>query len=90
MVFEIQEPKTTQLKAFLYSKNSNELCTFAVFGLIDLSGQYRKFLQFCHFEGVICGYTGGPLLTRFFETLKKQPCKRRSDLVLNGQMRVPK
>ena len=34
--------------------------------------------------------TGGPLLTRFFETLEKQPCKRRSDLVLNGQMRVPK
>ena len=34
--------------------------------------------------------TGGHLLTRFFETLEKQPCKRRSDLVLNGQMRVPK
>ena len=29
-------------------------------------------------------YTGGPLLTLFFETLEKQPCKRRSDLVLNG------
>ena len=23
---------------------------------------------------------------RFFETLEKQPCKRRSDIVLNGQM----
>ena len=39
--------------------------------------------------------TGGPLLTLFFETLKnnrvsRKPCKRRSDLVLNGQMRVPK
>ena len=36
------------------------------------------------------GCTGGPLLTLFFETLEKQPCKQRSDLVLNGQMRVPK
>ena len=35
-------------------------------------------------------YTGGPLLTLFFQTLEKQPCKRRSDLVLNGQMRVSK
>ena len=26
---------------------------------------------------------------RFFKTLEKQPCKRRSDFVLNGQMRVP-
>ena len=34
--------------------------------------------------------TGGPLLTLFFETLEKYPCKRRSDLVLNGQMREPK
>ena len=34
--------------------------------------------------------TGGPLLTRFFETLEKQPCMQRSDLVLNGHMRVPK
>ena len=41
--------------------------------------------------------TEGPLLTLFFETLEKQPCivsrkpcKQRSDLVLNGQMRVPK
>ena len=34
--------------------------------------------------------TGGPLLMLFFETLEKQPCKQRSDLVLNGQMRVPK
>ena len=34
--------------------------------------------------------TGGPLLTLFFETLEKQPCKQRSDLVLNGHMRVPK
>ena len=34
--------------------------------------------------------TGGPLLTLIFETLEKQPCKQRSDLVLNGQMRVPK
>ena len=25
--------------------------------------------------------TRGPLLTLFFETLEKQPCKRRSDLV---------
>ena len=35
-------------------------------------------------------YTGGPLLTLFFETLEKKTCKQRSDLVLNGQMRVPK
>ena len=40
-------------------------------------------------------YTGGPLLTQFFETLEKQrvsrkPCKQRSDLVLNGQMKVQK
>ena len=34
--------------------------------------------------------TGGPLLTMFFETLEKQPCKWRSDLVLKGQMRVSK
>ena len=34
--------------------------------------------------------TWGPLLTRFFETLEKQPCKQKNDLVLNGQMRVPK
>ena len=32
---------------------------------------------------------------KFFETLEKQPyeqksCKRRNELVLNGQMRVPK
>ena len=39
-------------------------------------------------------YTGGPLLMQFFETLEKQQCKQktawRSDLVLVGQMRVPK
>ena len=34
--------------------------------------------------------TGGPLLMRICETLEKQPCKQRSDLVLNGQMRVSK
>ena len=34
--------------------------------------------------------TVDPLLTLFFETLEKQPCKQRSDLVLNGQMRVPR
>ena len=34
--------------------------------------------------------TGGPLLMLFFETLEKQPSKQRSDLVLKGQMRVPK
>ena len=28
--------------------------------------------------------TGVPLLTQFFETLEKQPCKQRSDLLLNG------
>ena len=33
---------------------------------------------------------GGPLLTLFFETLEKQPCEQRSNLALNGQMRVPK
>ena len=33
---------------------------------------------------------GGSLLTRFFETLEKHPFKQKSDLVLNGQMRVPK
>ena len=41
---------------------------------------------------------GGPLLTLFFETLEKQLCKQKtmqaeewfSDLLLNGQMRVPK
>ena len=32
--------------------------------------------------------TGGPLLTLFFETLEKQPCNWRSDLPLNGLMRV--
>ena len=42
-------------------------------------------------------YRGSLLLMRFFGTLEKQPCnqsrkpcKWRSDLVLNGQMRVPK
>ena len=34
--------------------------------------------------------TGGPLLSLYLETLKKQPCKQRSDLVLDGQMRVSK
>ena len=39
-------------------------------------------------------YTGGPLLT-FFRLWKnihvrRKPCKWRSDLVLNGQMRAPK
>ena len=34
--------------------------------------------------------TEGPLPTLFFKTLEKQPCKRRRDLALNGQMRVPK
>ena len=45
----------------------------------------------------ISGYrcTRGPLHMRFFETLEnngvsRKPFKRRSDLVLNGQMRVPK
>ena len=38
----------------------------------------------------ILNYTGGPLLAWFFETLEKEPCKQRSDLVLNGQMRIPK
>ena len=39
--------------------------------------------------------TRGPMLRLFIETLEKQPCKsrkpckRRSDLVLNGQTRVP-
>ena len=30
------------------------------------------------------------LLTLFFETLEKEPCKLKSDIVLNGHMRVPK
>ena len=39
--------------------------------------------------------TGGPLLTMFMRLWKnnpvsRKPCKWRSDLVLNGQMRVPK
>ena len=43
---------------------------------------------------VFC-YTGGPLLKLFFETqektcLSRKPCKQRSDLVLNVQMRIPK
>ena len=40
--------------------------------------------------GYVSG-TGGPVQAYvFFETFEKQPCKWRNDLVLNGQMRVPK
>ena len=40
--------------------------------------------------GVTAAYYRGSSAYAVFETLEKHPCKRRSDLVLNGQMRVLK
>ena len=54
----------------------------------------KDFTPFCtmvHFdEAQSSDSTGCPLLTLFFETLEKQPCKQRSDFVLNRQLRTPK
>ena len=49
---------------------------------------YFYLIWFLLYEAQYEKSKGGPLLTLFFETLEKQPCKPRSDLGLNGQMRV--
>ena len=51
---------------------------------------YFYLIWFLLYEAQYEKSKGGPLLTLFFETLEKQPCKWKSDLVLNGQTRLPK
>ena len=69
-----------QLPRLLVGESKNKSCKKQVF---QSKGEITR-------SNRISVYTRGPLLTLFFETKSRKPCKRRSDLVLNGQMRVPK